>query len=244
MNFYQKLGLETSFFYDLPNFLVCVLVVLILSYLVRLPRNYMLLLIFHCFVPFLLNDVMFPTSYMPDQFKYIDGVKEIRSNGELFGYSFNVTNASWLLAFIPLPFVETTQSLGFFNKLIFILMFFFLYQKRVLNRFSAYFLLLYPSVLLYTGLSLRDTLILCCMVLTAYFAIKRNILFIVLFITPLYFVKFQNFFLMLPLVIFYLFNLGEKGVSVRKGAVILIICIAVLVISFPVAAPLINKYEK
>ena len=113
----------------------------------------------------------------------------------------------------------------------------------MLNRFSAYFLLLYPSVILYTGLGLRDTLIFCCMMLTTYFAIKRNLLLMILFIAPLYFIKFQNFFLMLPLFTFVLFNLGEKGLSARKGFVVLTILAIVLVASFPIAAPLINKYR-
>ncbi|WP_165743735.1 hypothetical protein [Pseudoalteromonas sp. Z9A6] len=241
MNWYQRLGLETSFFYDLPNFLICVLVVLIAGSLAKLPRNYKLLLLVHCCMPFFLNDFLFSASYMGDQFRYTGAVREIRESFELTSEIGNVANASWILAFIPLPFVETIKSLGFFNKLIFVLMFIFLYKKGVLTRFSAYFLLLYPSILLYTGLSIRDTVIFSCMMLTAYFAVKRNFLLMVLFIAPLYFIKFQNFFIMLPLFTFLLFNLGEKGLSLRKGLVILVITFIVLIISFPVAAPLINN---
>ena len=123
MNWY----LETSFFYDLPNFLICILVVLIMSNLVKLPRNYTLILLAHCFVPFILNDVVFPASYMSDQFRYIAAVMEIRSGENVTELASTVENASWMLAFIPLPFIETVQSLGFFNKLIFILMFIFLF---------------------------------------------------------------------------------------------------------------------
>ena len=241
MNWYYELGLETSFYYDLPNFLACVIVVLIISRLTQMPRIYIVLLLLHSVVPFMLNDVLFPASYMPDQFRYIASVINIRSGMSLTENSTTVAAASWVLAFIPLPFVETVKSLGFFNKFLFILMFTFLYTKGVLNRFSAYFLLLYPSIVLYTGLSLRDTLIFCCMMLTVYFAIKRNLLLMTLFITPLYFIKFQNFFLMLPLLFFVLLNLGEKGVSARKGLVILAILAIIIVISFPIAAPLINS---
>lgn len=138
---------ETSFFYDLPNFLVCILVVVIASNIAKLPRNYTLILLAHCFVPFILNDVIFPTNYMPDQFRYIAAVMEIRSGENVTELASTVENASWMLAFIPLPFIETVQSLGFFNKFIYILMFIFLYKQGVLNRFSVYFLLLYPSVI-------------------------------------------------------------------------------------------------
>lgn len=238
-----QLGLEASFFFDLPNFLMCVLVVLILSNLFRLPRNYIFLLLAHCFIPFFLNDVLFPTSYMPDQYRYTEAVMELRSGLPLTEHSTNIINASWILSFIPLPFTETVQSLGFFNKLLFILMFTFLYRKGVLNRFSAYFLLLYPSIALYTGLSLRETLIFCCMMMTAYFAIKRNLLLMTMFITPLYFIKFQNFFLMLPLFTFVLFQLERKGMSARKGLIILALLSIIMVITFPIAEPLINKFR-
>ncbi|MBZ2192812.1 hypothetical protein JFJ09_11345 [Pseudoalteromonas arctica] len=236
----SRLNIETSFFFDLPNFFVCVLVVLILAQLIKLPRNYMLLLLAHCFIPFFLNDVLFPTSYMPDQFRYITSVIEIRKGLELSEHSSNVINASWVLAFIPLPFIETVQSLGFFNKFIFILTFFFLYHKRVLNRFSAYFILLYPSIILYTALSLRDTLIFCSMMLIAYFATKRNLFLITVCLTPLYFIKFQNFFLMLPFLFFAIFDIAERGLSVKKGLILLAVLAAVILLSFPITAPLIN----
>lgn len=234
---------ETSFIYDVPNFVICFLAVLLLSQWVRLPRNYTLLLLGHCFVPFLLNDVLFPATYMGDQFRYANTVREIRDSfsvGNEFG---NIANASWLLAFVPLPFVETVSSLGFFNKFIFILTFIFLYKKNVLTTFSAYFLLLYPSLVLYTGLSLRDTIILCCMLLAAYFAIKRNILLVLFWLLPLVFLKFQNFFIMLPLLFFALFNIGSKGMSPKRGFIILALGGIALILSFPVAKPLINLYR-
>ena len=240
MNWYQRLGLETSFFYDLPNFLICIFAVIIVSGVVKMPRNYTIILLVHCFVPFFLNDVLFPASYFGDQFRYTGAVREIRDSFRLSSEVGNVASASWFLAFIPLPFVETVKSLGFFNKLIFIFMFAFLYSKGVLNRFCAYFLLLYPSIVLYTGLSLRDTFIFCCMMMSAYFAIKRNTLFLSLFIAPLAFIKFQNFFILLPLFAFVIFNLGDKGMSVRKGIVILSITFVTLILSFPLVAPMLN----
>lgn len=243
MNLYKELGLESSFIYDVPNFLICVIAVIIAGALVRLPRIYFAILIAHCFLPFLLNDVIFPTSYMPDQFRYISSVMDIRSGEPLSEKSGSVAIASWLLALIPLPTVLTTQSLGFFNKFIFILLFAFLYRKEILNRFSAYFLLLYPSVALYTSLSLRDGLIFYCMMLIAYSAIKRNYFWMIIFITPLAFIKFQNFFIMLALFPFALLNIGQKGLSVRNGFAILAVSIFVFVVSFPVAVPLINTYR-
>lgn len=236
-------SLETSFFYDLPNFFLCVLLVIFVSRLVKLPKNYTILLLFHCLVPFLLNDVLFSASYLGDQFRYTAAVREIRSTLELITESGNVANASWLLAFIPIPFVETVSSLGFANKVLFILTFAFLYSKKVLTPFAAYFLLLYPSLILYTSLSLRDTIIFCCMLLAAYHAVKRNYFCFVLFLSPLALIKFQNFYMMLPFFAFMFFNIGKTGLSATKGFLVLGIAFVVLIASFPVAGPLINMYR-
>lgn len=241
VNWYQLLGLETSFYYDLPNFFICIVTVILLSIVTKMPRNYTIILLVHCFVPLLLNDVLFSAAYFGDQFRYVGAVREIRTSFSLSTEVGNVANASWLLAFIPLPFIETVSSLGYFNKFIFILLFAFLYSKRVLNKFSAYFLLLYPSIVLYTGLSLRDTLIFVCMMLTAHFAIKRNILLMVLCISPLFVIKFQNFFILLPLFAFAILNLGEKGMSLQKGLIVLALTFITLIISFPIVQPTLNN---
>jgi hypothetical protein len=187
--------------------------------------------------------VLFSASYFPDQFKYAGAVREVRDSLAMPSDSGSIASSSWMLAMIPLPFVETIKSLGFFNKFIYIIMFMYLYKKNALTTFSAYFLLLYPSIILYTGLSLRDTLIFCSMMMIAYFAIKQNLLLMFVFFIPLSLLKFQNFYMMLPFVPFVLFNLSNKGLTVGKGTLLLGILFVALLLSFPVATPLINHYR-
>ncbi len=53
---------------------------------------------------------------MPDQWQYFNVTQGIRSFAlESFNESAPVEAASWMLALIPMPYIETIQSLGFFN---------------------------------------------------------------------------------------------------------------------------------
>ena len=235
--------LETSFLYDLPNLIFCLITVFIVGAWAKLPKNILIILIGHCFVPFFLNDFLFSAMLFGDQFRYTSAVHEIRQDWDLVTQIGNVANASWMLSAIPLPLVETVKSLGFFNKFLLIVTFGFLYKRGVLNNFSAYFFLLYPSVVLYTGLSLRDTLILCYMLIGTYFAVKRNFILVIFWLAPLWFIKFQNLLIMLPIVFYVVFNIGKKGMSPRSGGVFIVCLLAALIASFPIAAPMINEFR-
>ena len=116
----------TNFYFDLPNYIACLLLVAIASHMRLIPLWIAIVLGLQSMLPYLLNDVLFPVSYMPDQIRYFNMVSSIRS------FSFNeivevpggtVYIASWMLSFIPLPYVETVNSLGFFNRFIFIILF-------------------------------------------------------------------------------------------------------------------------
>ena len=106
-------------------------------------------------------------AYMPDQtryifytdfFRYITEQKSINYgitiNDEFF---FSKTGfASYLLSLIPTPNVLTTRSLGFANKVLFIILFSYLYKKKIFTNFTAYFFLAYPSFALYSGIALQS----------------------------------------------------------------------------------------
>jgi len=235
--------LETSLLYDLPNLFVCLLTVLIVSAWAKLPKQFVFILILHCFVPFFLNDFLFSPSYMPDQFRYQANVFNIRNALEFSESSNTVLNSSYMLSYLPLPLVMTIKSLGFFNKFLIIIAFGFLYKKKILNDFSAYFFLLYPSFALYSGLSLRDTLVTFFMITSTFFAYRKNLLLFCLCLYPLYLIKFQNFVIMLPLAFYIIFDIGKKGMSIKVGISVCISLFVGLISLFPVLIPAINKHH-
>ncbi|MFD1133090.1 hypothetical protein [Psychrobacter sanguinis] len=235
--------------FDLPNLLICLLLALILSYKFRVPLKFQLILALHCFLPFVLNGLLFAPSYMPDQIKYWRIVHAIRNNEltiyeALIGTNNNVSEAGAFLSVLPFPSPTTVISLGFYNTFIYICLFFILYKNKVFTKVSIWFYLLFPSAALYSALSLRETLIFLFMSLSIMYARKSNFFISMFFLIPLYMIKFQNFFILFPIVLLYfLFGVAKKGMRIVKASMIALIALVGLLISFPIAIPEINKFR-
>lgn len=232
--------------FDLPSFLICILLILLLGYKYKVPYNYQIVLILHCLLPFILNGVLFDASYMPDQFKYWKGVNSIR-NGELgfidalFGTG-NVLEASALLSLLPFPRPLSVISLGFYNTFLYSALFFILYVKDFFTRVSIWFYLLFPSAALYSALSLRETLIFLFMTLTIVYARESKPLQSALCLIPLYLIKFQNFFILAPIVLLYfILKVSKEGLSLAKSLMIGVVGLVIFLVSAPLAIPLLNK---
>lgn len=244
----HEAGFWLTRWYELPNFLLACLFVVVGSRRLQLPAAYQGLLLLHCFLPFALNGVLFPVSYMPDQFKYWGAVNAIRF-GELGFFEAllegNVEQGAAFLALLPFPLVPTPLSLGFFNSALFAGLFFWLYKKEVFTRFSAWFYLLYPSLALYSALSLRDGFVFVFMVVAAQLAREGRWLPMLVVFAPLYMIKFQNFFILAPVLLAYLlFGIRHVGMSALRGVVVLILGAAGLVAVSPFALPLVNFFRK
>ena len=199
------------FFYDIPN-LLAILILIVASFRMSLiPLWLSFFLGVFALTPFFLNDVLFPATYMPDQFAYYDRVHEIRSQGLIAGLlnidfdnNIKLLVSNWMLAIIPLPYVETIKSLGFFNRLIATAFTIWLYSSKNLRGWPLLFVLFYPSFLLYSSLALRDTLVLIFMIVPVILFLENRRLLALIVSSPLFFIKFQNFFL---IVIFFVVHL-------------------------------------
>lgn len=235
-------------FYDMPNFLICVVFVLLGCKAFHVRPAVQLMLLLHCAVPFFLNEFLFPTGYLGDQFRYWRQFNAIRG-GELslleaWVNGGNVEQAAALFALVPMPLAISPISLGFFNTLLWTALFFWLYRKQVFTPLSMWFFLLYPSMALYTGLSLRDTFIFVFMVMAVLFAREGRWLPMLLVFVPLYAIKFQNFFILAPiLVIYLLFGIRKAGLSVGRGVLTMIVGVVALVAVAPAALPLVNLFR-
>jgi len=241
-------GFLGSRVFDLPSLLICLLIIIIFGYKYNISYKYQIVLVFHCFLPFVLNDVIFKASYMPDQFRYWYSVNSIR-NGDInifnaLNDSGNVLQASALLSLVPLPKPVSIISLGFYNTFLYIVLFIILYAKRIFTNVSVWFYLLFPSAALYTALSLRETMIFFFMTLTVIYARESKIFKSFVLILPIYLIKFQNFFILGPVVlIYYFFKVAKKGMSLTKALSIGIVSLIALLLSAPIAIPLINKFR-
>tara|TARA_B100000900_G_scaffold373045_1_gene353343 strand:- start:2043 stop:3146 length:1104 start_codon:yes stop_codon:yes gene_type:complete len=216
------------FFYDFPN-LLAILIVIAVSFrigLIPLWLSFSMGLL--AFTPFFLNNVLFSPSYMPDQWQYFNVTQGIRSFAlESFNESAPVEAASWMLALIPMPYIETIQSLGFFNRLMATILIIWLYSSKNLRGWPLLFMVFYPSLLLYSSLALRDTLVLVFMILSVIFFLENRRLLALLISLPLLLIKFQNFLLIIVFFIAHLY-FSKDSVIYRYRYIFVIFIIASL----------------
>lgn len=234
-------------FYDMPNFLICVVFVLLAGRALKVPASYQGVLLFHCALPLMLNGVLFSYGYMPDAFKYWREFNAIRG-GELSIYEAwtggTVERAALYFSAMPFPFAVTPLSLGFFNSFLYSALFFWLYRKNVFTSISLWFYLLYPSLALYTGMGLRDTFIFVFMILAVQWTREGRWWLATVPLYLLYLIKFQNFFILGPILLLYsVFGIRHSGVSGGKAVAVLIIAAITLAVISPIALPEINKFR-
>ena len=230
------------FFYDIPN-LLGILILVILSFRMGLIPFWMLFFLsIFAFVPFILNDVIFPATYMPDQFSYFQKVQQLRHLDFELITNTKLIASSWMLALIPLPYVETINSLGFFSRLIATGLIIWLYSSKNIRGWPLLFILFYPSFLLYSSLALRDMMVFMFMIMSVVFFIENKRMLAMLVITPIFFIKFQNFFLIILFFIVHLYFL--KGSLFHKYRYIFLSLVLVILIPFlPLIIELLDYYR-
>lgn len=234
-------------FYDMPNFLICVVFVLLAGRSLKVPASYQGVLLLHCALPLMLNGVLFSYGYMPDAFKYWRVFNAIRG-GEISIYEAwtggTVERAALYFSAMPFPFAVTPLSLGFFNSFLYSALFFWLYKKNVFTPFSLWFYLLYPSLALYTGMGLRDTFIFMFMVVAVQWTREGRWWLAIVPLYLLYLIKFQNFFILGPILLLYvILGIRQTGISGSKAFVVLILSAVSLAAVSPIALPEINKFR-
>lgn len=248
LNWIYQYGPIGARFFDIPSLLICLILILFLSSKYNVPKIYIYLLIIHSILPFIVNDVLFDPWYMSDQFKYWKSVNEIRSGEigliEAFNTDSNVIQASAFLSLLPFPSPKSVLSLGFYNTFLYIILFFILYRKNVFTKVSALVYLAYPSLALYTSLSLRDTLILFFMVLVVTYARESKVIKSILLTIPIYMIKFQNFFIIVPIIlIYFFFKVSKNGMGVGKAFTIIAISFFAIIIAAPTTIPIVNYFR-
>lgn len=234
-------------FYDLPNFLICVMFVLLAGRALKVPASHQGVLLLHCALPLVLNGVLFSYGYMPDALKYWRVFNAIRG-GELSIYEAwtggTVERAALYFSSMPFPFAVTPLSLGFFNSFFYSALFFWLYKKNVFTPFSLWFYLLYPSLALYTGMGLRDTFIFVFMIVAVQWTREGRWWLAIVPLYLLYLIKFQNFFILGPVLLLYVvLGIRKAGISGPKALVVLLLAAVVLAAVSPIALPEINKFR-
>ena len=235
-----------TFFYDIVNLeFVVAISFLIVAYYLRLEPLKVFLLFGHILVIFILNDVLFSPSYFGDQRVQLDAAKIFRYGVRQYDLpGWKVAFPSLIFSLFPIPFINSIQSISMINFIIFLLIFLFIKKENISNNTVDYFYLLYPSLLLYSSLALRDTLILSIMMIGIYTILIREKYIIGLIIcSPIFFIKFQNYFMIIAaLGIFFFLKKASKWRYI-------FLAIFVIIASFipekvPIVADLYGRLER
>ncbi|MDC0226801.1 hypothetical protein OAK12_01670, partial [Alphaproteobacteria bacterium] len=170
---------------DVVNSLFLALIIFLSYYFKLLNFRLFAFLLITSFLPWLVNGVIFPINYMPDQYLYTNAAYLYRNfipsfdtdlvidqtymvPITLYEFSSSITETGKFFAYLPMPFIHSVTSISIINRLIFTLMVIFLYNKRALTGYSLIFFLLFPSLILYSNLALKEMLIVFLMVLSLY----------------------------------------------------------------------------
>ena len=110
---------------------------------------------------------------------YLEIVQQIRSLNfaaleASSKFNIQVKTAALLFAVAPIPFVQTVHSLAIANHLVYVALVIWLYSSKHLRGWPFLFVLFYPSLIFYSSLALRDTLLLTFMVLATVFFIEEK----------------------------------------------------------------------
>ncbi len=175
----------------------------------NISSNLSIILFASCFTPFLFNGFLIDWTVFPDQTKYIRRAAEMR-NFDITENNFNPKNLKLVMTkgiymIFPVPFIEGFKSIGFANRFALLVLIIFLVKKN----FDKYFILtliFLPSIILYSSVSLRDSLIIVISILFFHYFFEKNYLTSFLYLFILFLIKFQNaIFFSIILILYSLF---------------------------------------
>ena len=196
------------YLFELANFCAVSIFLFILYKLRFINSNSLIVWTGLFFTPLIFNYLIFTPLLFPDQFQYAGELMSLKSKGvslpniafqgkdlsfSLIPGTINqVTLSSTILGLIPIPNYMTVTSMAFSNKIVLFLS--FLWLKKYFhneNILLLYFLI--PSLVLYSSLSLRDTLIITSSILFLINIMNDRFLISLIFLYLLLHIKIQMF---------------------------------------------------
>ena len=250
---FQLIGELSPFYYlsEVANYLFCLLIVCVFIHFKYVKREHFIFWAIYFLSPFLFNFILFHPAYMGDQFLYASQIINVKSGLEssesitaAFG-SFEyfkqarVLVSSYILSYIPIFSLSSITSLAFINKLLIFIMFLFL-EKRIQSKYALYFIMI-PSLILYSSVSLRDTLVLVSAVFSIIFLIERRVWSSLIFIILVGLTKLQNFPALLVLWIFTFIIQASKSYS--RIAIVASVLLLSFIVFFDTFSGILNLYR-
>ncbi|MEO5370965.1 MAG: hypothetical protein H7833_12920 [Magnetococcus sp. DMHC-1] len=150
---------------------------------------------------------------------------------------------SLIFALFPIPSVESIESVSMINVICYTYVYAFLVRKNILIGRAKWFYLLYPSLMVYSAMALRDGFIMVSMVVGVYFFLKKRYVLAFISHSILMIIKFQNFLIFCTAAM--LFILTSPRVSILyRGVIILFVMLGAYYFSDFLTVNEINRYRR
>ncbi len=192
------------YLFEFSNYAWCVFLTILAHQLSLISTRAMWVWIAIFASPFVFNYVIFSPTLYGDQYIYTFEVVErafgrerIQGSG-LSGYNSTGYLTGILLSYIPIPVVATLTSLAFSNRIIAFVFYIWMSRLEYVSEKAILIFMLIPSFILYTSLSLRETLIIVPATICLISFLRGKYFPILLMMPILWILKFQVFtFLMI-----------------------------------------------
>jgi hypothetical protein len=210
-------------FEHIPDFLNSFVVFFIFYYFIsrfKINKIFLIYLTILLISPFLINDFLISWTMFPDQSKYAQAVYLFRNFEykilieqkiiSLENQYFSVNLASFILSLFPVPFITTIKSIGIINRGIISALILYFVIKKACPSFFIYLLLFTPSIVFYSSLALRETLILCISLLYFYFFFKKKYIYSILYMSIIFMLKYSlGLIYFLTSILYYIFFIAN-----------------------------------
>ena len=226
-----KINYELSFIgfiYDLITLFTIIIVLLYLFKKNKISEIHFILLAIFCTTPLFFNNIILDWTTFPDQSKYSSVAAEFRGGVVRYNFLFepmkNVVAASYIFAFFPVLSFQSINTIAFINKALVVFLFIFFKDKKT-SKFFLYSLLFFPSMLIYSSLSLRDILVVFFMLLGAYYFFEKKYEKFLISIIFLYLIKPQNAYYAFATFAAFKFLFDFKVIRIKYIVVFLSLCL-------------------
>ena len=190
--------------------------------------------------PFIFNGFLFHWTYFPDQSKYLGETNEAREyifdifSGNGFKFptyteilsDIKLDTAAFVYAFSPILSFDTYKSIAIWNRGLFLFMVIFFIKNKFFKPDLTLLLIVSPSLIFFSSVSLRDNLVIISMLMIIYFFFQKKFFLLFLSITFLAMVKLQNLMIIIFFLIFkLLFSVNKNKPMHFFGILFFLTCL-------------------
>ena len=225
---------------DFSNLITLTILLFFVSKKLQLNFNLYFIFALMMLTPFLFNSSLLEWTNFPDQSKYISAARDIRSNllnpqnliDQFQNSSLKVNFSAAIYSLFPSTNFETYRSIGFLNRFLLILIIAFCISKKTLPLSIKIFLILSPSLTLYSSISLREILILFIMVFLTYNIIIKNKSYTSILSISLLIIKPQNLLIVIaPFLLQEVFS-AKQAKKINLYIILFLIISLVLIFNY------------